>query len=211
MTEPLELTRYVALTVEELAPEDVKYWYQFVSGHVPSGLVMAVQTNDDNGLLRSVSMIHRTAGQDHVYLVPLTRHLTPAEAEALATDFAEENPEVDFDIDCSTAEAEEPPVVETEVSVDDAAYLALCTAWAKRQHDCWLKERTETGWRYGATFSTKEKTHPLLRPWEQLPDRFRKVDYSQPQMLLDLLNDQGYAVVSRGEVEALLTLMRGAA
>ncbi|RYD68677.1 MAG: hypothetical protein EOP83_00225, partial [Verrucomicrobiaceae bacterium] len=91
---------------------------------------------------------------------------------------------------------------------DQDRYVSLCTAWAKRQHDQWVKDREANGWRYGTTLSMSEKTNPLLRPWDQLPEKYRKPDLDEPQALLDLLNDQGYAVVTKGELQAMLNLMR---
>ena len=116
-------------------------------------------------------------------------------------------PDDDFDIEVSSAEPDRMGSSAAEVS--DTRYNDLCTAWAKRQHDQWVKERTDGGWRYGTTISVKEKTHPLLRPWHELPDQFRKVDTESPQGLLDLLNDQGFAIIGKSELESLLKLVRG--
>ncbi|ACL55954.1 hypothetical protein [Methylobacterium nodulans] len=56
--------------------------------------------------------------------------------------------------------------------------------------------------------SITARTHPLLRPWAELPDQFKIPNLEEPQALLDFLNDQGYAIVTKGELEAMLTLMR---
>ena len=85
-----------------------------------------------------------------------------------------------------------------------ATHLALCTALAKQRHTDWVRERTDAGWRYGVTFDQTEKTAPLLRPWEQLPDQYRRPDLNLPQTLITGLNDQGYVVISRADLDQLL-------
>ena len=140
-------------------------------------------------------------------MVPLSRDLKDSEVEPIIQMFSAEASVGDWDVEVSSAEADHL-TDKTALSVTDEKFTELCSAWAKRQHDEWMKDRTEAGWRYGMTISNKNKTHPLLRPWHELPEQFRKVDHTQPQSLLDLLNDQGYAVISKAELEGILSLLR---
>ena len=64
--------------------------------------------------------------------------------------------------------------------------------------------RTDAGWRFGTAFDAKAKTHPLIRPWDQLPQRYQQPNIELPQILLRLLHDQGYAVLPRDELDRLL-------
>lgn len=209
MNRPSLILRYVKLTTSEPLDQDaMRAWFTAVKSMAPSGVISSIQTTDDTGSLRSASLVHREReDKEHDYIVPLTRDLTDKEVEPIIAAFAAAHDEVDFDVEVSSAEADKM-TAGTSLSVDDDKFGALCNAWAKRQHDSWMHERTEAGWSYGTSISTKNKTHPLIRPWQDLPEQFRKVDHQQPQSLLDLLNDQGYAVISKSELEGILSLLR---
>ncbi|RYD40192.1 MAG: hypothetical protein EOP83_35625, partial [Verrucomicrobiaceae bacterium] len=155
-------------------------------------------------------LVHRDTNAGHLYIVPLTRDLEELEAKKIVESFIDLQPELDFDIQSSTAHASDPDT-SAPVVVDEEKYLALCTAWAKRQHDQWKKDREDQGWRYGITLSLKNKTNPLLMPWEQLPPQYRVPNLNEPQALLGLLNDQGYTVITKNELEGLMALMRQSA
>jgi hypothetical protein len=83
--------------------------------------------------------------------------------------------------------------------------LTLATEIAKQRHLAWMRERQDAGWRYGTKVSANDKTHPLLRPWDQLPERYRKPDLAAPQKVFDLLRDLGMAVMDRDTVLGILS------
>jgi hypothetical protein len=64
-----------------------------------------------------------------------------------------------------------------------------------------MKDKLDDGWRYGPSVSMKEKTHPLLRKWDELPDDYRTIDTSKPEQLLKLLNDSGYVLIKKTELD----------
>jgi len=209
MDRPANILRYIKLKTDELLEKDkMRGWFNAVKEHLPSGVIASVQTTDDVGALRSATMVHREVGGTHEYIVPLSRDLLDSEVEPVLDAMASEYPDLDFDLEVSSAQT--GLLTEPEnIKLADSKYTDLCTSWAKRQHETWLKDRTDSGWRYGPTMSTKNKTHPLVRPWYDLPDQFRKIDTTQPQSLLDLLNDQGYAVIGRTELDGILRLLKG--
>ena len=208
MNRPCLILRYVKLTTAKpLDQEDVKAWFQAVKDNAPSGTISSVQTTDDKGSLRSAALVHRERDDAHDYLVPLTRDLKDAEVEPIIQSFSAATALEDWTVEVSSAEAD-LMTDKTALSVENDKFNDLCSAWAKRQHDAWMKDRSDAGWRFGPSVSAKNKTHPLMRPWHDLPEQFRKVDFEQPQSLLDLLNDQGYAVISKSELEAMMSLLR---
>ena len=209
MNRPSNIQRYIKLIVSESLPrETMSCWFQCVKAFAPSGVLATVQTTDDKGALRSASMVDREVKGKHEYVIPLTRDLSDKEVTPIVESFDEHNPDLEFDVEVSSSEANS--LLDGEkAKISDDRYSELCSAWAKKQHDEWVKERTDLGWRYGPTISLKNKTHPLLRQWHELPEKFRKIDFEQPQSLLDLLNDQGYAVIGRNELEGLMRLLRG--
>ena len=203
---PLDIDRFIQLNTEKkLKPAIVTQWYSSVLRSAPSGVVTVVPAVDDSGRPSSVQVVHRKSGKHHYYLVPLTRDLRDAEVEPIVKRFAKVAGDLDFEV-----ETNETKLIAKdcgEIPMDTAKHVALCMALAKHQHEDWMRERTDAGWRYGTTFDTRAKTHPLIRPWDQLPDRFRKPNMKLPQTLLDLLNSHGYAVMHREELDHLLAML----
>lgn len=206
---PANITRYIKLTVKEpLDKECMRQWFDCVKVELPSGVIGSIQSTDDNGNLRGVSMVHREYADHQEYVIPLTRDVLDQEVEPVVECFAAACPELDFEIETSSNQVGSL-LAPDRVEVEDSKYQELCAAWAKQQHEAWLKDRQDNGWTYGTTVSIKNKTHPLLRAWHDLPEQYRKVDTTQPQSLLDLLNNQGYAVIGRSELEGILRLLKG--
>ena len=205
--QPLSIDRYINLvTDKKLRKPDIVRWFQCVTRHGPPGVLKPVSMQDGKQRPASVSLVHRVSDDRHNYLIPLTRDLTDSEVEAIAREFAEDKPKLDFDIEtnATTLTANNCGGIE----LDSAKHLALCNLFAKQKHEDWVRERTDAGWRYGTKFDANEQTHPLLRPWDQLPDRYRQPDLTWPQKLVQLLNDQGYAVVPKDELARLLDVLR---
>lgn len=208
MSEPLSIPRFIAVVTDEpLPPETVRQWFKCVKTHAP-GLLLNIPSTDNTGMPRTVCLVHREEGAQHRYMVPLARDLEEDEAARIVDAFVDLNPEKDFDVQSSASHDSEPQYQRPVIDVDEKLYVDLCLAWAKRQHDAWVADRKANGWRYGTTLSMSEKTNPLLMPWEQLPEQYRKPDLEEPQALLDLLNSQGYAVITKAELEAMLDLIR---
>ena len=206
--EPVNLDRFIKLiTKNELDKKDIGAWYRCVVNHAPSGIIRSFSIVNKKGKPKSVALVHRVNDNDlHSYLVPLTRDLSEVETETIVKEFAEIRPNLDFDIEthATTLHAMQYGTI----SLDAAKHLALCTAMEKQKHQDWMRERTDAGWRYGTKFDADEKTHPLLLSWDQLPDRYRSPDMDWPQKLVDMLNDQGYAVIDKQELHRLVTMLR---
>lgn len=47
----------------------------------------------------------------------------------------------------------------------------------EESHNSWITQRYSDGWRYGTIKSEKEKTHPCLVDYENLPEEHRIKDY----------------------------------
>lgn len=206
---PVNISRYIAIKTDDPVDKEVMHdWFKTAKELLPSGTLTSIQTTDESGALRGVSMVHREIKDKHQYIIPISRDLSDSEVQPVVDYFFKKYPELDFDIEVSSSQVGSLRTVEP-VKIDDGKYLELCTSWAKKQHDVWFKDRLNSGWRYGTSVSLKNKTHPLVRPWHELPDQFKKIDVDQPQSLLDLLNDQGYSVMDRSELGSLLRLLKG--
>lgn len=204
---PLNVQRHITLTVgKPLDKKQIATWFECVRRTAPSGVVATIQTVDDEGAPRAVKLIHRTIKDKEQYLIPLSRDLLPDEVEKIVERFVADIGDLDFDIETNanfTVSLTRP-----NFGLDYDRHVSLSNALAKSKHDLWMKEKTDDGWRYGTELSTVNKTHPLLLPWEQLPDRYKKPDLEAPEKLMGLLNDQGYAVLPQDSLEKMLALLK---
>lgn len=55
--------------------------------------------------------------------------------------------------------------------------LANPNAPASAQHDAWLNDKYEDGWKYGTTKDPAKKEHPCCVPYNELPTEQRAKDY----------------------------------
>jgi hypothetical protein len=51
------------------------------------------------------------------------------------------------------------------------AYMMEMKKWS---HNRWVDEKISQGWRYGAYFNSREKTHPAMQNWDQLSESHRR-------------------------------------
>lgn len=206
---PPEINFHISLVTPEAVNETIaRDWFQAVRRKAPYGVTCLLSLVDDGGEPQSVAMVQRETSKGIFYMVPLTRDLTEKEAERIVESFRYQHPDLDFDVEATTIPTYTMDKSLPSITVDQQEYADVAKAFAKKQHDDWVKERTEQGWRYGPTVSLSERTHPLLRPWDEIPEQYRKVDTDQPQKLLDLLNQHGYAVVSKEDLEAVMRIVR---
>jgi hypothetical protein len=192
----------ISLVIDsEISKADLRHWYDFVKSACPN-LVMALQIKDEKGFPRSVVLVHTERDGRHCYKVPLTRDLTQKEVEKIAKDFDLRR---DFEI---TASAKVEKQFTDDVVVEQTAFEQLAEQWAKAEHEEWVRARTSAGWRFAETISAKDKTHPLLRSWTDLPQKHQNVDVNKPKLFFDFLKAQGYSVVSSQDLNNFNKVLR---
>lgn len=195
--------RYILLRSEKDLPKNiVKEWVDTVKNFCPSGVCTTHQMKDNDGLLNDVRLIIRKKTNSFEYLIPLSRDLTTKEIAKIVSIFSQKQPNIDFDIETNESEITTSKVAK----VDSKSFEELGYELAKQKHNDWLKERIDSGWTYGIKNDKKNKTHPLLLPWEQLPDKFKKPDMETPQKIVDFLNSQGYSIIPKDELAKLLKI-----
>ncbi len=65
-----------------------------------------------------------------------------------------------------------------ESAVKGVAFtLANPDAPASANHDSWLKEKEETGWKYGPVKDADKKEHPCFVPYNELPPEQQAKDH----------------------------------
>lgn len=47
----------------------------------------------------------------------------------------------------------------------------------QQSHESWLREKIDTGWKYGPVKDVEKKEHPCFMPYERLPPEQKAKDY----------------------------------
>lgn len=164
----------------------------------PDDIIHPVQVYDEVGETHSVNLRHYEdeKNNQHIYEVPLSRNLTEEEAEKIVLVW-EQLYKGDFIIETSTPFTGKEVKDNKMISVDN--FNEFSEAIARKNHEKWLHDRSNAGWRFGLKFDSKEKTHPMMRPWHELPEEYKNIDKSYPSFLADLLGDYGFGVYVKKE------------
>lgn len=70
----------------------------------------------------------------------------------------------------------------------------LIEEMARNVHDVWAQGRIAEGWTYGEQRDDKQKTHPCLVPYEELPDAEREYDRQTAVQTLKLILKLGFKI-----------------
>lgn len=186
------------VTPDALDKAAVRQWFQLCKQELPSGVLGNVQVNKPNYGITNVQLIHRTAQDEHEYEIPLNRNLLPKELAPIRQAWKLAYDQGKFDIVSSASQtADSRHRLADAVVLEQSSYDTLCETLAKHQHGRWCRERHSAGWKYGLTMDPSEKTHPLLRPWEELPEGYRKIDFETPKVFARVLDEMGYTIVKK--------------
>lgn len=204
---PIETSIYIRLVTEgEMRKNTVRSFYNTVKENAPENVLSHFDVSDEKGNPTTSLLVHRiNEEKQHEYEIPLVRNLTPDEIYEVVMNLNNKLTEGDFmvetssfDDDCCLTEDDDPAeYMEPDVFERFAAKLS------ERMHNEWYKEREAAGWRFGPQRLEEDKTHPLMKHWNQLTEEEKQIDYSLPEFFIDLLEDFGYAVISHDELDEL--------
>lgn len=197
---------YVSLTsYGEANGNHSTVWYKAVYSALPRGTVVSVDNaNDPETPIRMTK--NQMAGCVK-YTIPLSRDLTPYELNEIKNKWAGMGVLGNFGITSSSTISEKMKLAADNMILSDSDYDSLCFQLMKAEHQRWYADRAADGWSFGPTLSVFNRTHPLMRPWEDLPIEYRTIDKANPHKLLSMLDSHGYSVVKKGELDSLIKLM----
>jgi hypothetical protein len=205
----IEIPRFVKLvSPDHISLEDARLWYQTVLKTAPQGVLSSINMIS-GGKPEDYRVVRRDEGKSKALIIPLTRDLLPDELERISTAWMQVCPSGKFAVRCNTNQADKLENKVQDITMPREEYLSLCVELAKRQHESWMRDKADLGWRYGPKISMANKTHPMIRPWSDLPDQYKDVNTDNPENFLNFLNNQGYAVVRKEELGSLIQLLRG--
>ena len=70
----------------------------------------------------------------------------------------------------------------------------LLEAMAKNVHEVWAQTRIAQGWKYGPERNDAEKRHPMLIPYEDLPEEEKVYDRNTSVETLKLILKLGFRI-----------------
>ncbi len=70
----------------------------------------------------------------------------------------------------------------------------LLEAMAKNVHEVWAQTRIAQGWQYGPERNDGEKRHPMLIPYEELPEDEKVYDRNTSVETLKLISKLGFEI-----------------
>ena len=73
----------------------------------------------------------------------------------------------------------------------------LLEAMAKNVHEVWAQTRIAQGWQYGPERNDAEKRHPMLIPYEDLPEEEKVYDRNTSVETLKLIVKLGFEIRHR--------------
>lgn len=201
----LEASIFVKVVTEkELRKSTVRTFYNTVKESAPENVLSHYDVQDPKGNPTTTLLLHRlTEDGKHEYEIPLVRNLTPNELYEVMMNLDTRLTEGDFlfesstyDEDCCLTEDDD-----LDEYMEPDVFERFATKLAERMHKKWYEEREAAGWRFGAQRLEEEKTHPLMKTWNQLTEEEKQVDYKLPEFFIDLLEEFGYSVISNEELD----------
>jgi hypothetical protein len=84
-----------------------------------------------------------------------------------------------------------------EPAVNNDVLKEISETAAKLAHNKWMQRQVDEGWRYGAKYSLREKTNPLIQPWEQLTETYKDAHSVNLSEIMDLLGHNGYELIKK--------------
>lgn len=77
------------------------------------------------------------------------------------------------------------------------AIMTLAEKMAENTHDVWAKQRMDEGWTYGPERNDREKEHPCLIPYRELPESEKEYDRRASMETLKFILAEGYRIIAR--------------
>ncbi len=91
-----------------------------------------------------------------------------------------------------------PDPIDTSAVKLPEALNALTERLAENTHDIWARQRMGEGWTYGPQRDDRNKTHPDLVPYHDLPDSEKEYDRQTAMETLKAIMALGYTIRHRG-------------
>jgi len=160
------------LTARDLTDQEMDLWFDTVLKFTPPGVPIYDEDEDLEVEVEDEDIADD--GFPYVYVVHLTRHLNKTEAEFIVSAWEMRYGD-DFEIEASNLYDPDKDMQHPfEIEMEDDVYENIKETAAKFMHNRWVESKNLDGWRYATRLSIGEKTHPAMRDWDSLHNRYKK-------------------------------------
>lgn len=83
----------------------------------------------------------------------------------------------------------------------------LTEKMARNVHEIWAQGRIAEGWRYGEQRDDRQKTHPCLVPYEELPESEREYDRKTAVQTLKMITKLGFKIRKEQDISDCIKCM----
>lgn len=155
-----------------------------------AGKVSPIKSTNEEGEKTVTKMFNKRDGGEYVYIIPLSQNATEDELEAVV-DVMMNNMNVgNFSIESSTSVSQDA----VDSHLDEESFGSMAEQFSKKVHENWLNERMENGWRYGELRDDRQKTHPLIKNWNQLSETEKNIDPELFKQFVEILKANGFKI-----------------
>lgn len=180
---------YISLMVNEKLPDEVaKKWLKTVRSLSPNGTLSNADIMVD-GKNKSSSLYVTKQEGFPCYVIPLSRDLLEDEAGKIAIAWSR-CWDGDFEINFSQSESSKQRKKDEIRAVLDQ----LAENIAKLLHARWVKNKVDCHWGYSPRYNPRQKRHPMLLPWEQLPIKHQKAEIDRTRDILEILDSMNIKI-----------------
>lgn len=182
---------YICIDTEyDLSDESVLCWMKCVTENGPPGIVASSEISSNNEQMR---FYRRKDGNTNHYVAVTARNLTAEEATDIAKSFSDLNPDGDFLIHWS----QEPIHDNKNLELEENLTKAIALEAAKLNHNRWIQNKMQDGWKYGTSLSSGSKTSPMCRDWDSLPDSYKRNELERMVSLLEILDKMNLMITKK--------------
>lgn len=168
-------------------------WLNVVKANGPSGIVAQINVNTAGKQGRHSCLHITTRAKRHKYVVALCRDLNASEVQKIVLAWHRVYPKGNFVVDFSQVETARQAA--KQHSADQEQQLMLSAA--KRYHAAWYRSQTAAGWRYAAKLDMRERTHPMLLPWDQLAEKYQQQTLDTVACVMDAIASMGLQLTEK--------------
>lgn len=160
----------------------LKCWIECCFENCPSGVITGVEVPPTN---QNLQFYKRNLDGQEICVTALSRDLTADEAGKVAKSFAKKQENGNYEITWSQSFQDD----KTAQKLSEDLLKAITLEAARMNHNRWVQMRMDEGWRYGQNHSNRGKISPICRSWDQLPDQYKRAEYTRIKTLLEVLDN----------------------
>lgn len=188
----MKLKNFIKFKIKEMNKEARAMLYSVVKEFLGEKVVVVKSATED-GQPTQTRIFHKVVDGDHWYIIPLSESPTEEQVDKIAERLVKSLNMGNFEIESSLVQSQD--IFDNSIAEDD--FSAIADKFAQKLHEDWLNERIEKGWRYGEQRNDADKTHPLVKSWNQLSENEKSINPKLVKEFVDILKSNGFKIIKK--------------